>query len=315
MLDVISLFDGIGGARQALANLNIQCSYVASEIDKNAIQIAKNNFPDICELGDINGLHWELMHRPYLLIGGSPCQNLSSAGNGEGLSGQKSQLFWKFVEGVRTLKPKYFIFENVASMVGDTKDRISNELGCLPVMIDSGLVSAQRRPRYYWCNFPVVEPTDMGFRIGDILDPIQLGVPTSCFVNERLEETYKLIPDGGCWRELPDGNIEKQKIIDARDRAIKSGKIMGGQSSFFRKYGMNEKCPCLTASGIRQTMTRIVWYDERFGRHRYPTVTECEKLQTFPIGYTHGVKESERFKALGNSFTVKVIEEILKGIL
>lgn len=315
MRKIVSLFDGIGGARQALSNLGVSCSYLASEVDRPAIKVVKRRFPDVLQLGDVNTLSFNVsvFKNTHLLVGGSPCQNLSSAGNGEGLSGVKSRLFWKYIEALRVIKPKYFLFENVASMVGDTKDRISKELGVEPVLFDSQVVSAQRRPRYYWCNFPIQSiGTRQQLFIQDILDD---NPPEGCFVNERLEIAYSQIPDGGCWRDLPDDNVEKKAILATRARAKANGLVMGGQSSFFRKYGLLEKCPCLTASGTRQTMTRIVWRDPYKNKHRYPSALEAERLQTFPDGYTEGEKESERFKMLGNSFTVKVIEEILKNII
>jgi site-specific DNA-cytosine methylase len=184
-------------------------------------------------------------------------------------------------------------------------------------MFDSGLVSAQRRPRYYWTNLSITKTLgDSNLVIRDVVLP---DAPQRYYLGKELNAVYDLIPDGGNWRDLPDNNPAKQKIIEARIRSVAAGRTLGGQSSFFRKYGMHEKCPCLTASGIRQTMTRIVWKDPQTGQHRYPTAEECEILQNFPVGYTHLGSDSlkndlKRYELLGNSFTVGIIAFILSHI-
>lgn len=191
-MKVLSLFDGIGGARQALKELNIDCEYYASEIDPYAIQIAKDNHPDIESVGDVkdieyengvlyfNKLHMEAYIKWFktveidLLIGGSPCQNLSIAGNGEGLKGEKSSLFYEYVRILKEIKPKYFLFENVASMSKENQNLISEELGVEPIMINSNLVTAQNRKRLYFTNIPNIEqPHDKGVKLKDILQDLK----------------------------------------------------------------------------------------------------------------------------------------------
>ena len=169
-MKVLSLFDGISGCRQALKELNIDCEYYASEIDKYAIQIAKANHPDIKHIGDVKGLVIEdgwLFHNQNndpmqnggsfkanfdLLIGGSPCQDLSIAKkNRKGLQGDRSSLFYEYLRILNEVKPKYFILENVASMSKESKEIITKELFNIdPVMINSGLLTAQNRKRLYW---------------------------------------------------------------------------------------------------------------------------------------------------------------------
>ena len=134
-LKVLSLFDGISGARQALKELNIDCDYYASEIDKWAIQVSKKNHPDIFQLGDVNNIGTknpypkELLERCDLLIFGSPCTDLSIAKrNRQSLNGQQSSLFFEAVRIMKDLKPKYFVMENVASMSRYAKDEITKVL-------------------------------------------------------------------------------------------------------------------------------------------------------------------------------------------
>lgn len=169
---VLSLFDGISCARVALDRAKIPVSkYYSAEIDKNAIKISEKNYPDIIRLGDVREIH-SLPEPIDLLIGGSPCQDLSIAKKDrKGLEGDRSGLFWEYVRILRELKPKWFILENVASMPKKDKDTITQELGVEPVMFDAGLVSAQCRRRLFWTNIKFELPEDRGILLKHILQP------------------------------------------------------------------------------------------------------------------------------------------------
>ena len=182
-LKVLSLFDGISVAQQSLKELGIPCEYYASEIDKYAIQITQKNFPNTIQLGDVKEidctggkLHYGMGRLAEtdidLMVGGSPCQDLSIAKkNREGLKGSRSGLFWEYVRILREVKPKYFILENVASMPKEAKEIITRELGVDPIMINASLVSAQNRKRLFWTNIPnVTLPEDRGILLKDILE-------------------------------------------------------------------------------------------------------------------------------------------------
>lgn len=172
---VLSLFDGISCARVAFDRANIKVDkYYASEIEKNAILISQRNYPDIIRLGDVRTVSKGVIKESVdLLIGGSPCQDLSIAKrNRKGLDGEKSGLFWEYVRIKDELEPKYFILENVASMARDCKEKISEILGVQPIMIDASLVSAQSRKRLFWTNIPNISlPEDRGIKLKDILLP------------------------------------------------------------------------------------------------------------------------------------------------
>lgn len=149
---VLSLFDGISCGQLALQRANIPVEvYYASEIDKYAIQITQKNFPNTIQLGDVNKIDFtQFIGRIDMVIGGSPCQDLSIAKvNRKGLKGERSGLFYKFVEAIRIIKPKYFLLENVASMSKEDKEIITKEFKAYPTMINSALVSAQQRKRLY----------------------------------------------------------------------------------------------------------------------------------------------------------------------
>ena len=170
---ILSLFDGISCGQLALTRAGIPIEiYYASEIDKYAMQVTQKNFPKTIQLGDVSKIDFtKFIRKIDMIIGGSPCQDLSIAkANRQGLQGQRSGLFYKFVEAIRTIKPKYFLLENVASMSKENKDIITKKLGVEPIMINSALVSAQQRKRLYWCNWKIEQPKDKGIILKDILE-------------------------------------------------------------------------------------------------------------------------------------------------
>lgn len=182
-INVLSLFDGMSVAQQALTNSGFDIdTYYASEIDKYAIATTQSNFPNTIQLGsvvDIKGCDFKDV---FLLIGGSPCQDLSIAKKDrQGLKGQRSGLFYEYVRIKNEVKPKYFILENVNSMPKEAKDQISEILGVLPVMINASLVSAQNRKRLFWVGklqedgtykqVEISQPEDKGILLRDILEP------------------------------------------------------------------------------------------------------------------------------------------------
>ena len=162
---VLSLFDGISCGQVALERANIPVEvYYASEIDKYAIQITQKNYPNTIQLGDINDIDFtQFIGEIDLIMGGSPCQDLSIAGKRKGLEGERSGLFYKFVEAVNTIKPKYFLLENNYGMPPEAYEEISRLMGCYPILINSALVSAQTRKRYYWTNIGQMQYNLFGF--------------------------------------------------------------------------------------------------------------------------------------------------------
>ena len=169
-INVLSLFDGLSCGNIALQRAGIKVnSYFASEVDKYAIQIANKNYPNIIQLGDVTKFDETKLPKIDLLIGGSPCQDLSFAGKGKGLEGDRSSLFYQYVRLLKECKPKYFLLENVR-MKQEYQDIISDLLGVQPIKINSSLVSGQNRVRLYWTNIPnVTQPEDKGILLKDIL--------------------------------------------------------------------------------------------------------------------------------------------------
>lgn len=174
-LRVLSLFDGISCGQVALERAGIPVEvYYASEIDKYAISVTQKNYPNTIQLGDVKTVKGADLPKIDLLMGGSPCQDLSiiKSTSRKSLNGEKSRLFWEFVRVLKETKPKYFLLENVAGMTEESKNIISEELGVKPVFIDSKYFSAQKRPRLYWTNLPVVTDNlvESPAVLGDILE-------------------------------------------------------------------------------------------------------------------------------------------------
>lgn len=175
---VLSLFDGISGGRVALERAGIPIeTYYASEIDKYAMSVAQAMYPDTIQIGDVCKIDFtQYIGKVDMIIGGSPCQDLSIAKqNRQGLQGERSRLFWEYIKALTIIKPKYFLLENVASMKNEDRDAITAVLrGIYPetecIMINSALLSAQQRKRYYWTNWHVEQPEDKGILLKDVLE-------------------------------------------------------------------------------------------------------------------------------------------------
>lgn len=173
-LKTVSLFDGISCGHAALNRLGLSTSaYEAFEIDKYAKAVSRYNYPNIRQHGDVLDADFLQFAGYDLVMGGSPCTFWSIAKQDREVDkdGMGWKLFMRFVEAVRIINPRCFLYENVASMPKNIKEYISEELGCEPIFINSALVSAQHRKRLYWTNIKgVAQPEDKGILLRDILE-------------------------------------------------------------------------------------------------------------------------------------------------
>jgi len=171
-LKVLSLFDGISCGRVALDKVGVNCEYHAYEIDENAKLISSDNYPQSHYYSDVFECDGNKFKNFDLLIGGSPCQDLSvGMKDRQGLAGKKSSLFFEYLRIYQEMQPKYFLFENVGGMSQEDKDTISGLFGVQPIRINSSLVSAALRNRLYWTNIPnVSQPEDKNINLQDILE-------------------------------------------------------------------------------------------------------------------------------------------------
>jgi len=305
-INVLSLFDGISCARFALETNGFHIeNYYASEVDKYAIQIAQKNYPSTKQVGSVVGLDGSRFSGVDLLVGGSPCQDLSIAKKGrKGLDGERSGLFWEYVRVLNEVKPKYFILENVASMSKDARETITEVMGVEPIMIDAALVSAQRRRRLFWTNIPnIVLPKDRGIYLKDILQKtVDAKYITKMDFTKRID--YK-IHTGNF-----DGKAVPLRATDYKGthNVIRIGTLnSGGQGD--RIYSPDGKSVTLSANGGgRGAKTGLYKIGDVVRRL---TPVECERLQCLPDNYTEGLSDTQRYKTLGNGFNVEVVKHIL----
>ena len=331
-INVLSLFDGISCGRIALERAGIKVNnYFASEIDKHAIKVTQANYPNTKQLGDVRNVTAEKLPKIDLLIGGSPCQGFSFAGKQLNFDDPRSKLFFEFVRLKNELQPKYFLLENV-KMKKVYQDIISSYLGVEPIMINSNLVSAQNRVRYYWTNIPVKGlPKDRCILLKDItedgLQSLGLAQRGRYDENGKIIQKYEL---NGTEKSNAMTTVSKDTLlfIPVDKHSSNSGLVcLGGvmkpthklwldngkllQRNFSqgnRVYSSDGKSATLNAnSGGIGGKTGLY---EIEGVIRKLTRLECERLQTVPDGYTNSISDTQAIKALGNGWTVDVISFI-----
>lgn len=280
-INVLSLFDGISCGRVALERAEIKVNkYYASEIDDNAIKIAKKNYPDNINIGDVTKIDCNKLDYIDLLIGGSPCQGFSIAGKQLNFNDPRSKLFFDYVRILKEVKPKYFLLENV-KMKKEYQDIISEYLGVEPIEINSALVSAQLRPRLYWTNIPgITIPIDKNILLKDI-------ILNKCDSKYNMSEKMK------------------QKLV-IRNQA-NTYMSLKNYNKAYRVMYLERKSVCLDTAGGGGRTPYII----QNNNIRKLTPLECERLQTLPDNYTSGVSDSQRYKCIGNGWTVDVIAHIL----
>ena len=311
---VLSLFDGISCGQLALTNLGYKIyKYYASEIDKNAIKITNKNFPNTIQIGDIEKITIEdikKIDKIDLILGGSPCQGFSRAGLGLNFEDPRSKLFFKFVEVLEWVREfnnqdVKFLLENV-KMKKEWEEVISKYLNVEAIEINSKLLTAQNRSRLYWTNIKGIKgPKDKCIKLIDILDNVELE-------NYIVKDSLKIC------KSISDNSVNLINVINGEVRinqATKQGYIVANEgdginlsfplSKNRRGRVIKEKSSCL------DTQCDICGYVNNAIR-RF-TINELEKLQGLPIGYTlcDEVSERNRMKAIGNGWTIDVIEYIL----
>jgi DNA (cytosine-5)-methyltransferase 3A len=277
---VLSLFDGISCGRIALDRAGIKVDkYYASEIEPNAIKVTQYNYPDTIQLGDVRNIKAKDLPKIDLLIGGSPCQGFSFAGKQLNFNDFRSKLFFEYVRLLKEIKPKYFLFENV-KMKNEYVDIISDYLGIHPIEINSSLFSAQNRKRLYWTNIENISHIeDKNIRLEDIS-------------YDKHRYTYLRSRGNNC------GGV---RSLDGKVGSITTS-CFEHNVFVLKKNNINE-IESLTFEMVRDS-----------GYIRKITPNECELLQTLPIDYTSCISTHNRYKVIGNGWTVDVIAHIFKGL-
>lgn len=328
-MKVLSLFDGISCGMVALERAGIPVErYVAYEIEPNAIKISKKNYPQIEQCGDVRLADFIQYNDFDLVIAGSPCQGFSFAGKQLNFNDERSKLYFEFERAIKQAKPKYFLLENV-KMKKEYADTITQRLGVEPVEINSNLLSAQNRKRIYWTNIPgLAQPTDKGIMLADIvhenepfnnvdLNPYKVPFSKALKILDKEVYTGKI----GYFRQDSQAN----RVYSIHGKAVTLCGEAGGGAAKMGQYLFG----CLTPDREqkRQQGQRFNTGDKFYtltaqdkhgilinGYIRKLTPIECERLQTLPDNYTSGVSEPQRYKCLGNGWTVDVIAHILSGL-
>ena len=304
MVRTLALFDGISCGRVALERLNIPITeYYTSEIDKYAIAISDYHYPDNIKLGDIND--WESWNIDFskidLIMAGFPCQSWSANGHLKGIEDTRGQLVYpmlKILEKAKRENPNIkFLFENVR-MKEQFREYLTNLIGVEPILINSSLVSAQNRDRLYWTNIPKVsQPQDLKLCMNDILEQDRV-----------LESLYYTV--GADYTGKTTGHVADLHInINQSEKRV---------------YSSDYKCPTLTTMQGGHRQPKVLIGDVQ-GDHimRRLTPLECERLQTLEDNYTQfgimngktvKMSNAQRYKTVGNGWTVDVISHILMNI-
>ncbi|WP_172826728.1 DNA cytosine methyltransferase [Flammeovirga sp. SJP92] len=309
--NVVSCFDGISGAQLALKNAGIKVkNYYASEIDENAIYITQKHFPNTIQVGDIKEVDKSnFKGKIDILIGGSPCQGFSSAGKRLNFDDPRSMLFFEFERLLKTLKPKYFIFENV-SMNKDIEEIISKRLGVENEKVNSSLLTAQNRVRNYWTNIDFDLPEDKGIVLKDIL--IHKENKMSALRGRFDDNAKKYIQQLELRKDEESNTITttlKDNLIVTNKPIKKCNLHPSGKGMRGWVYDIKGKSPTMTTNKGEGSFIA----NDKFLRKLTPL--ECERLQGFPDNYTKGISNTQRYKVLAQSFTVSIISHIFKQLI
>lgn len=249
-MKILSLFDGMSVAQQAISELYKDYEYYASEIDEYAITTTQSNFPKTLQFGSVTGLkvrgdefsmvdnymvfNISLKTDIDLLIGGSPCQDLSIAKKDrKGLDGERSGLFYEYVRIRDEVKPKYFILENVASMSKESKDKISEILGVQPVMINASLVSAQNRKRLFWVG--AYSPLDDKYYTVAIPQPEDRGIMLKDILEQNVDKSFTV------GKDFKFGNSQGNKVYNTETKSRTLMALGGGGGAKTGLYAINKK--------------------------------------------------------------------------
>lgn len=325
-MNVLSLFDGVSCGQLALQRAGVVVhKYYASEIDQRAVDVTQRHWPDTIQLGDIKTINTTNLPPIDLIMGGSPCQGFSVAsGRPKNFKDERSALVFDFIDIVNKLKPKYWLLENVR-MAKECKEYIDYELGVKANQVNSADFSAQDRIRLYWTNIPFSMDWDKdASTVEDILEP---EVDTKYVVEPRRAVT------------ILDNEVNRRKIAYIGTDSIQNRiyKIHGKSVTINAKAGgLGAKTGLYALPALRVDKVTPTYNGGRFkpsaakfntitacDRHgiltnhfiRRLTPVECERLQTLPDNYTSGHSDTQRYKMIGNGWTVDLLAHIFKGML
>lgn len=281
-ITLLSPFDGAGGARVALEQMGVPVGrHISAEIDPAAQKVLRSRFPGIEQYGDVRSLRNADESSVDLMCGGFPCQELSRANpTGKGLQGDRSGPGLEQMIRMRDeFNPKYWVFENVVPKRNADLDRISNMIGVDPVVYNAADFGPMKRERAYWTNIPQLPHgrSDTMFR-----DALDATVPDRYYKPDAADYMYRVHSDGKTpWQR------HGKDINDPKVRTLTAG----------------------LSKGMPFNVVRL---DD--GSFRMMTPEEVEGLFGFPRGHTEGVSNTQRYKMMGNSYSVDAFRQVLRGL-
>lgn len=285
-----------------------------------------------------------------LLLGGSPCTfwSIAQSKNRETKAeGQGWELFKNFLIAKEKFQPDFFLYENNWSASKAIKEQIQEELGCELMRINSNLVSAQNRDRFYVFNWDVDQPEDRWIMLRDVLETGEpwreksYCVTATEYKGSTPEQTITKHRRTMVAERV--GTLPKSDGTVSESKGYRSRKDEKGKTSSDLRAVTVKKDNCLTTvqtdsmvavpkDGATSDKDGNVYMvkdgyitikDKKYpinledGNYtiRKLTSVECERLQTMPDGYTAAVSNTQRYRGLGNGWTAEVIIHILQGAL
>ena len=330
-MNILSLFDGMSCGQIAINRIGIKYdNYFASEIDQHAIDVTRANYPDTKHIGNVVDVDGYSLPKIDLLIGGSPCQSFSFVGKKVGMSTTCSQeiltldhylelkaegfcfegqsyLFWEFMRLLKETKPKYFLLENVL-MGQKWQSVLSKTIGIDPIKINSSLLSGQSRNRLYWTNIGTKNDNLFGIEQIGIKQPEDKRIMLKDLLEKKVADKYYINQLNKNYSFKPMRLKKKFTQLDSKDKSLclcRANSLANWVGDFVSEsfVNLNKKIN----AGIN-TGTDI--YKDIPIRRLTPV--EHERLQTVPDNYTNFVSDVNRYRMLGNGWTVDVICHILK---
>ena len=287
---VLSLFNGMSTGHTALNNVGIKVDkYYSSEIKPAAIKLTQHHYPDTIQLGDVTKWkEWDIDWKNVdMVLSGSPCQDLSAMGKRKGLEGSRSGLFFVFVDILNQIKKVnpnvLFLQENVGSAPKKDVGIMSRALGLYPVRINSSLVTAQLRDRYYWSNIKTKKDGLFGDLVTDIPQP---------------KDRKIILKD-----IIESGEVTRDKSVALLERT--------GEASTFKDMKGEKAQRYLKIRANKYNFVTIVKEDDYY---RLFNQNELEILQGFPKGYTKILSYNHASSLLGDGWTLPIIEHIFSYI-
>ena len=308
----IDLFAGAGGTALGFSNAGIN-HVLLNEFDKNAAQALKDN-------SDAHGLNWVIDDRdvhdvefsPYqaeIMQAGFPCQAFRYAGKSKGFEDTRGTLFFEFARAIHVVQPKIAIGENVRGLERHDGGRTLKTM--LAALDDLGYRVNYKILRAQYLDVPQKRERLIIFAVRKDLDcPILFPKERDYFISlkqalegcpdsegqeypEKKRKVMERVPEGGCWRDLPDDV--------AREYMGGSYHLSGGRTGMARRLSWDQPSLTLTCAPAQKQTERC-----HPSETRPLKVREYARIQTFPDDWSFSGSLANQYKQIGNAVPVNL---------